>query len=270
VHGAPPSTLCLGTTMDIACLIPEDITYRWAHKLLASNGLSPQRFDSDVSLIRALCHRNVDAVLIHCLRESEFERSILSWLDNRDHQPFERRPIIIQLGDNNAERVKRVLDAGADDVIVRSAGPTELVARVKAVIRRHRSVGRVQRTMSMGGFELRHSNHELFDMGKQIDLTSREFTLAWLLFSRAGTCVSRRTISTTVWGVETDISDRTLEQHVHRLRKKLQLGSSRGVSIRAVYGHGYQLDVGTDAGPETQPGSLPDMEEGHQSLLESV
>lgn len=256
--------------MDIACLIPEDITYRWAHNLLAKHGLSAQRFDSDMSLIRALCHRNVDAVLIHCLRESEFERSILSWLDNRDNQPFEQRPIIIQLGDSNAERVKRVLDAGADDVIVRSAGPTELVARVKAVIRRHRAMGRTQRTMSMGGFELRQSNHELLDNGKQIELTSREFALAWLLFSRAGTCVSRRTLSTSVWGVDTDISDRTLEQHVHRLRKKLQLGSSRGVSIRAVYGHGYQLDVGTDAGPETQPASLSGLEKRHQGLLESV
>lgn len=255
--------------MDIACLIPEDITYRWAHKLLANHGLSPQRFDSDVSLIRALSHRPIDAVLIHCLRESEFERSILSWLDSRDHQPFERRPIIIQLGDSDAERVKRVLDAGADDVIVRSAGPTELVARVKAVIRRHRAMGRAQRSMSISGFELRQSNHELLDNGKHVELTSREFALAWLLFSRAGTCVSRRTISTSVWGVDTDISDRTMEQHVHRLRKKLQLGASRGVSIRAVYGHGYQLDVVADAGFDTQPGSLSDLEEGHQRLFET-
>ncbi len=76
-----------------------------------------------------------------------------------------------------------------------------------------------------------------------IDLTPREFAVAWILFSRCGEYVSRRQMAGAVWSSSDDIVGRTLEQHIYKLRKKLELNGTRGVQLRAVYARGYQLDV---------------------------
>jgi DNA-binding winged helix-turn-helix (wHTH) protein len=74
-------------------------------------------------------------------------------------------------------------------------------------------------------------------------MTRYEFSLAWLLFAQPGVCISRQQIASTVWGCAEEIVARPLEQHIYRLRKKLQLNGKSGLVLRTVYGRGYALEV---------------------------
>jgi DNA-binding response OmpR family regulator len=64
--------------------------------------------------------------------------------------------------------------------------------------------------------------------------------------------ISRETIGTSIWSSDSEVAGRTIEQHVYKLRKKLQLGVERGVSIRTAYGQGYRLELSGQ-----QAGALP-------------
>jgi DNA-binding response OmpR family regulator len=142
----------------------------------------------------------------------------------------------------------QALEAGADDFIRRPCEPDLLVARLNAVLRRtNRSNGVVKRSIAMQGFTLDREAGVLLDRGVPVDLTPREFTMAWLFFSAPNTYMSRETISTSIWGVDSEITNRTIEQHVYKLRKKLSLGASRGIRIRTAYTRGYRLELCEEA-----------------------
>ena len=67
--------------------------------------------------------------------------------------------------------------------------------------------------------------------------------MAWLFFSNPNACVSRETISLAVWGTQEEITSRTMEQHVYKLRKKLKLDGQHEVVLRTCYAQGYKLEV---------------------------
>ncbi|ARU24610.1 fumarylacetoacetase (plasmid) [Ralstonia solanacearum] len=79
--------------------------------------------------------------------------------------------------------------------------------------------------------------------GAPIRLTAREFATAWLLFASSGAFLSRQQIACAVWGTEASIAERSIEQYVYKLRKKLCFGEATGVELKTVYSRGYQLTV---------------------------
>ena len=78
--------------------------------------------------------------------------------------------------------------------------------------------------------------------GREIDLTQREFDLATFLFRRHGRIVSREALLENVWNLSAVVSTRTVDTHVSRLRKKLDLNGSNGWRLAAIYQHGYRLE----------------------------
>lgn len=87
-----------------------------------------------------------------------------------------------------------------------------------------------------------------------IALTAREFSIAWLLFSNPGVCFRRCQLAKAVWGSHTEFTDRTMEQHIYKLRKKLRLCNHSGaVRIRTVYSHGYKLELALSDGNTAAP-----------------
>ena len=78
--------------------------------------------------------------------------------------------------------------------------------------------------------------------GRDIELTQREFDLATYLFRRQGRIVSRDALLENVWNMSAQVSTRTVDTHVSRLRKKLELGGEHGWRLTAVYQHGYRLE----------------------------
>jgi DNA-binding response OmpR family regulator len=226
---------------NIACCIRDEELLAELPKLLEREGLDCEFFRSEAMLVRALRHRGgVDLVLIDVAADPLADESLFSWLSCRSGEVV---PVVVLSSQWSAEQVVGALNAGADDCIVRPFDNAELVARMKAVLRRS-GASNVSRTrIEVADIVLDKNDGTLIDRGTTVDLAPREFTLAWLFFSNPGARLSRQAISLAVWGLDKDIANRAIEQHVYKLRKKINLCSARGVTIRAAYAQGYRLEL---------------------------
>jgi DNA-binding response OmpR family regulator len=215
--------------------------------LLKTHGLSCELFPSESSLMRALRHRGgLELVMIDLGRDPSIEECVLSWLACRTGDSV---PVMLMSAAWNAQKIATALDAGADDCVPKTFERVELVARAKALLRRRAGARPAATRIEVAGFELDQAEGRLVDRGERVDLTPREFALAWLFFSNRGARLTREAISLAIWGSDKEIASRTMEQHVYKLRKKIGLSAARGVVIRTTYGQGYQLDLCSESAP---------------------
>jgi DNA-binding response OmpR family regulator len=228
--------------MTIACYIRDEKVADSTLELLAHAGLDCEAFSTETALLRSMQRRSYALILVDVGMESHAEQRIFSWLSCRTG---DCAPLIVMSDNCSAERVANVLDAGADDFIAKPIEAVELVARLRAVLRRRKNQS-AGKTVEFGGYRLDMGAGTLTFHGNLIELTAREFNIAWLLFSSSGQYLSRETISVAVWGVSSEVANRTIEQHVYMLRKKLQLSKTRGVTIRTGYAQGYRLEYLSD------------------------
>jgi DNA-binding response OmpR family regulator len=129
------------------------------------------------------------------------------------------------------------LDAGADDYLPKPFDPDELLARIRAVLRRTDSVNRKGSTdITIGDIRINAATRELWVAGSQVELTEMEFDLLEMMMRSAGRVVSREELTLALFGRPAAPFDRILDVHVSHLRKKLEGGRSL---IRTVRGVGY-------------------------------
>ena len=136
------------------------------------------------------------------------------------------------------------LDEGADDYVSKPFGMMELLARVKAALRRKKRFSSVNDDgkLSYGALTLDSKAHTVSVDGKEVQMTLKEYSLLKLLMENEGICLSRDSILNTVWGYAFDGENRTVDVHVRRIREKL--GSS-GAMIQTVAGVGYRFKYET-------------------------
>ena len=157
-----------------------------------------------------------------------------------------RVPIIMLTA--RGEEVDRVvgLEIGADDYVVKPFSPRELVARVKAVLRRGSAPGEENEALSFPELRIDRVRHRVEVNGEEVHLTPTEFRLLWCLASRPGRVFSRAELLDRIWGYDSESDARTVDVHVKRLRQKTGSAESRSFSITTVWGLGYRFETRPD------------------------
>jgi len=156
----------------------------------------------------------------------------------RLRQDDDNVPIIMLTA--RGEDVDRIvgLELGADDYVVRPFNPRELVARVKAVLRRGESQAPIRRVLRLAGLEIDREGREVRSAGQKIQLRTKEFDLLLAFAERPGFVFSRDQLLDHVWGYSFGGATRTVDVHIARLRDKLK---DSGVRIETVWNVGYKL-----------------------------
>ena len=146
--------------------------------------------------------------------------------------------IMLTARGDDADRIEG-LEGGADDFLPKPFNPRELTARMRAVLKRQTAVAAPGGILQSGDLRLRPSTREVTISGHAITLTGAEFDLLVCLVRLAGTVVSRDTLANTALGRPLGMFDRSVDNHVSNLRKKLGLSASGEERIRNVRGSGY-------------------------------
>lgn len=152
----------------------------------------------------------------------------------------ERMPIIMLTARGEESERVRGLAIGADDYIVKPFSVPELLARIRALLRRAKP-GQVATVLSIGDVELDRETRRVLRAGRDVHLGPTEFRLLEFLMQSPGRVFSREQLLNGVWGRDIYIDERTVDVHVGRLRRALNRGRSTD-PIRTVRGGGYAFD----------------------------
>lgn len=136
------------------------------------------------------------------------------------------------------------LELGADDYVVKPFGTRELLARIKAALRRSGVPGQLAERCVCGELEIDFNRRRVRIRGEEVLLTAREFELLTFLVERQGQLVTREELLHQVWGYEhgAELDTRTVDIHVARLRRKLKVDPERPGHIATVHGAGYLFE----------------------------
>jgi two-component system alkaline phosphatase synthesis response regulator PhoP len=141
------------------------------------------------------------------------------------------------------QEIDRVLglELGADDYVTKPFSPRELLARIKAILRRVNQTRQAEDLVSFGNLEVDFKKYEVRKKGKQVYLTSLEFALLKFLVDNSDRVLSRNDILDGVWGGDVHVFDRTVDTHIGHLRKKIEENPDKPRHILSIRGVGYRF-----------------------------
>jgi len=208
--------------------IRELVSYTLNH-----SGFEAQGFERPSLFWEAIEQERPDLLLLDIMLPEEDGLQVLDKL--RKLRYGEDLPVIL-LTAKSSEYDKVVgLENGADDYLTKPFGMMELIARIKAVLRR--TGVRETHLIQMDGISISPEKHEITADGEQVRLTGKEYELLTYLIENRDIVVSREQLLNRIWGYDFDGESRTVDVHIRSLRKKL--GSCAGV-IQTVRGFGYK------------------------------
>ena len=135
------------------------------------------------------------------------------------------------------------LELGADDYVAKPFEPKELLARIKAVLRRFQPAEPDSKELNYPGLSISLSQYKVTFRGEQLEMPPKELELLYFLASHPRTVFTREQLLEQVWGYEYYVDSRTVDVHVKRLREKLTDSLEFGWEIKTVWGVGYKFEV---------------------------
>ena len=165
------------------------------------------------------------------------------WQVCREVRKISNIPIIMLTAKDETFDKVLGLELGADDYIVKPFDMKELVARIKAVIRRYQVTDEPSKELVFPGLTINISQYTVTYMGKPLEMPPREIELLYFLASHPGMVFTREQLLEQVWGYDYFGDSRTVDVHVKRLREKLSGGEELGWQIKTVWGVGYKFEV---------------------------
>lgn len=197
-------------------------------------------FEDGDEAIKAFQKDSYDLVLLDWYLPKLNGAEVLAWIrENLDW----KIPVIFVTQRDCEEDLAYALEHGADDYVTKPIKPVVLRARIHALLRRVRG-GQLDANNSQkfGRFRFDSQSSQLFIDEAPVSLTQKEFELALFMFRNSGRLLSRAYLLENVWGHSTELNTRTLDTHISRLRKKLNLGEDAGWRLSSIYHHGYRLE----------------------------
>lgn len=191
-------------------------------------------------------------LLRHAGRES-FDTFLIDWMlpDQSGHEVLrclrqERAiaaPVVFVTSRDAEEDIVAGLDAGADDYMVKPLRRLELLSRLEAVWRRANARSALPQLVDVPPYRIDLELRRVLRDGMPVEnLTEKEFALALFLFQNLGRLLSRGHLLEAIWGLSANIPTRTLDTHISRVRKKLDLHPANGFRLVPAYNYGYRLE----------------------------
>lgn len=198
-------------------------------------GLEARGFEDGQSFLKALDTQKPSLVMLDVMLPDLDGIEILKML--KRNSKTSDLPIIMATAKGAEIEKIQALDLGADDYLAKPFSMMEMVARVKAVLRRYKKES--PKTLNAGNLVLDENSHVVKEDGRIIDLTFKEYELLALLLKHEGRVYTREQILNIIWGHDYDGENRTVDVHIRTLRAKL--GESANL-IKTVRGVGYKLE----------------------------
>lgn len=201
---------------------------------LRNSGYQVEGFECTHDFYKKLEEKQPDLVLLDIMLPDEDGLEIVAKLRRRPET--KKLPVIMVTAKSTEIDKVKGLDVGADDYLTKPFGVMELIARVKAVLRRTMEEDKF---LTLGDIFLDDEKHMVYVKDVPCSLTFKEYELLKLLLHNAGIVVTREIILERVWGIDFEGESRTLDMHIRTLRQKL---GEAGSMIRTVRNVGYMIE----------------------------
>ena len=206
---------------------------------LARDGFQPRIFPGSKTTFSELREWNPDLVLLDVMLPEIDGFDLCRQI--RQDPALSNVPVLFVTA--RSEEPDRIvgLEIGADDYIVKPFSPRELIARVKANLRRT-AASEKPSEIELGPVRLDRASHRVYLRGRELDLTTTEFRLLEFLLSHPGRAFTREQLLNGVWGDQRFITPRTVDVHIRRLREQVEDQPDQPRLIATVRGVGYRLE----------------------------
>lgn len=225
--------------MKIALLEDEIDQARNLSDMLVAAGHNCEYFHTGKSFLYAVLHNSYELLILDWQLPdtdgTEVLRTIraqLNW----------RIPVLFLTSRDSESDIIKALDIGADDYLIKPARAGELKARLNALSRRIGNTNDEKESLVVGPYDINMTKRSISVAGEDITLTDKDFDLAVFMFQNIGRLLSRDFLLERVWGISSDINTRTVDTHMSRLRRKLNIKPENGFRIKTIYQHGYRLE----------------------------
>ncbi len=226
--------------MRIAIADDDNEILDFLERIISGMGHVVVRFSDGDRLVSALLRDTFDLVMVDWNMPGKTGLEVIKWVQEK---MTEAPPIIMMTSRSAKQDITTALQSGADDYVTKPEDENVIAARIEALLRRSQPQNSMAKTLVFGKYTLDRMEQEIEFDDQRVELTSKEFELAELLFKNRDRSLSRAYIMETIWRTNVDLATRTLDMHVSRLRSKLALKPENGFRIFTVFGYGYRLET---------------------------